>query len=236
MVFLLNTTLFLLVVLTIATSSKADVTITPSVAIQNSLSPFSLRIFRGCSTTSPVSVNITVGIPTEVSFVNAHRVRGWDMVITSASISWSNGNLPGGEYEDFGMLIQVPEAADGTRIFFPVTQTCADFSTIFHSLRLSSASPTPPVTGDRPAPFLTLSSNGTTVPLEVLLKGSGVDIEALRRVAGAPVTGITPGITSPTATFPVGPNTAGAASASLGRGVSGWALGGVISFAVGLVW
>ncbi|KAJ3100272.1 hypothetical protein HDU96_010387 [Phlyctochytrium bullatum] len=326
----------LLMLLAIGGGIRADVSLSPGVAIPGSLISASLRRLRdgykGCIGTSPTT-QITIGIPDDVLFANAHRAAGWSLSLkyrngapsttstttttttianlaaavtapqpspsgpsltaapestvttapaavvrrqlqpavnvtadtpTLSSITWSNGNLAPGEYEDFEILILVPNGPDGKRIYFPVFQYCGapSSSVLAYNARTEGPGqpggppllPIPPVTAPAPAATTTgtitaettLASAPASLPAPYITlgaNGTALRLEALLAGSGVDAQKLraVAGASATSATFsngiPVPAAATTSARAAAGRGVAG-AVGAAVVAVVGwgLVW
>jgi uncharacterized protein YcnI len=75
-------------------------------------------------------------------------------------IAWTGGSIPGDFYDEFLMLVTLPDAPVGTVIYFPVVQECG--STIVRWIEMPLAGEDPDSL-DHPAPSVTLT-NGKAAP------------------------------------------------------------------------
>ncbi len=99
-----------------------------------------LKIGHGCESSPTIAVRVR--IPEGVVAVVPEAKPGWqletkveayaapvqvsDQMVTEGvrEIVWSGGNLPDGQDETFVFSSQLPDAAPGTVIYFPVVQEC----------------------------------------------------------------------------------------------------------------
>ncbi len=124
----------------LASTVLGHATINPPVSV-GSYSQGNIRIGHGCNKTSTIAV--TVQIPQNVTSVRPTKVfsfpqlaiktrplavpivtEGGNVTEEVDSITWSGGSLPDNEYQDFGIAFKLPPVADGTVLYFPVTQQC----------------------------------------------------------------------------------------------------------------
>jgi uncharacterized protein YcnI len=97
-----------------------------------SYSQANVRVPHGCNKSA--TLRVIVQIPQGVGSVKPTRVAGWRLsmeqrklpvpVTTESgtideevdSVSWSEGNLPDDEYQDFGLTFKLPPVEDGTKV------------------------------------------------------------------------------------------------------------------------
>lgn len=133
---LLSTALLML----IATPAMAHVTANPNNGAAGNYFQTSLRITHGCGESDTTA--ITVKIPDGIISVRPQAKPGWKITITRrqladpvnighgkmakeavAEITW-RGKLPHDQYDDFGMIMKLPNK-EGETLWFPTVQTCA---------------------------------------------------------------------------------------------------------------
>ncbi|KAI8847587.1 hypothetical protein BC829DRAFT_418200 [Chytridium lagenaria] len=173
----------LLPLLLLITTASCDVVITPSIGAPSQLLPLTLRIFKGCIGVSP-TVNVSIDVPTEIQFININRKSGWDVETLGrdvpggvmvagenvtrvvSGVRWTGGLIRQGEFEDFNLLVQVPNGPDGSRLYFPVIQTCQDAQSLSSTLRTTTTTQifSNGTFATLPAPSLTIATNGTLTP------------------------------------------------------------------------
>ncbi|MGE3623779.1 MAG: YcnI family protein [Bdellovibrionales bacterium] len=156
-----------------AVPAAAHVTANPSNAIAGTYFQTSFRITHGCEDSDTVAVQIQ--IPEGVMSVHPQAKPGWSVKISKYklpepvdtghgkmadeavnAVSWTGGNLPADQYDDFGVVMKLP-AAKGRVLWFPVIQQCRSGENrwveipaegqSWHSL-------------ERPAPFVKLATGG----------------------------------------------------------------------------
>ncbi|KAJ3102381.1 hypothetical protein HDU97_000588 [Phlyctochytrium planicorne] len=173
------------VLATFAPSTFSAVSLSPPAAPPNTIVETSIRVYRGCANTG--TTRVSVEFPNEIVFANAQTHPGWKVEfqyrnlsapasvegasVTSAvsTISWYDNVVEPDYYEDFGLLFQSPAVADGTKVFFTISQNCKN--------------PDTPII--RQTAAVTINRNGTLLSLSDLLQGSGVDAQALVRIAAS---------------------------------------------------
>ncbi|KAJ3267795.1 hypothetical protein HDV01_004029 [Terramyces sp. JEL0728] len=158
----------------LAASVLGHATINPPVA-SSAYAAFIIRIPHGCNSTS--TLDVTVQIPKGVTSVKPKKIYGWRLSTTSRNldtpitaengaqitseldtITWSDGNLPDSEFEEFPLTVKLPfPASDGTKFYFPTIQRCVTGSNNWTQV------PTPGVSLQFPAPALTVMANNTLV-------------------------------------------------------------------------
>jgi uncharacterized protein YcnI len=69
-------------------------------------------------------------------------------------IDWTGGSIPGDFYDEFVMLVELPDAAPGTVIYFPTIQECGATTVRWIEMPLAGEAPE---SLDYPAPSVTLS-------------------------------------------------------------------------------
>lgn len=123
-----------------ACPALAHVTANPNEGEAGSYFQTSLRIAHGCEK-SPTTA-IRVSIPEGITSARPQAKPGWKVKIAKkklpqpiegphgtmidevvTDITWSGGKLPSDHYDDFGLLLKLPEK--GEVLWFPVVQTCA---------------------------------------------------------------------------------------------------------------
>jgi uncharacterized protein YcnI len=154
----------------VAMPALAHVTANPNEGKAGNYFQTSFRITHGCDGHATKAVRIK--IPEGVLSVHPQFKPGWKVKITKvklphpvttghgktvdeavSAVTWSGARLPDDQYDEFGLVMKLPERADET-LWFPVTQICegatSDWAEIptegqeWHSLQ-------------RPAPFVKLT-------------------------------------------------------------------------------
>ncbi|KAJ3311624.1 hypothetical protein HDV04_003888 [Boothiomyces sp. JEL0838] len=158
----------------IAGTALAHATINPPVT-NTAYAAFIVRVPHGCNSTN--TLQVTVQIPKGVTSVKPKKIYGWRLststrnldtpittesgaVITTEidSVTWTDGNLPDSEFEEFPLSVKLPfPATDGTKFYFPVIQQCVVGSNNWTQI------PGPGVPLQFPAPSLVVMANNTLV-------------------------------------------------------------------------
>jgi uncharacterized protein YcnI len=100
-----------------------------------------LLVPHGCEA-SPTTT-LRVQIPENIYVVRPQQKTGWDVQIVKKPLSppvagphgktitdkiteiiWSNGNLADEFYDEFGLIVKLPDQPAGTKLVFPVVQQC----------------------------------------------------------------------------------------------------------------
>lgn len=121
-------------------AATAHVTIDPVQANANNYFRAALRVPHGCKG-SPTT-RIRVRIPEGVLSVKAQVKPGWTISIvrstlvvpvddghgnkiteTVSEVGWSGGRLDDAHFEEFGLVMRLPDRA-GSTLYFPVVQDC----------------------------------------------------------------------------------------------------------------
>lgn len=131
-----------LVTLVSATASFAHIVADPAEAKPGSYFRTALRIGHGCGAGKPTTA-IRVTIPDGVSNASAQPKPGWEIKVETtklekpidaghgrmtdtvvSAISWSGGSLPNEQFDEFGLVLKLPNEP-GRQFWLPVVQTCA---------------------------------------------------------------------------------------------------------------
>jgi periplasmic copper chaperone A len=163
--------------LLLATTAYAHASMQPPVSA-GSYSQANVRVPHGCNKSA--TLRVIIQIPQGVGSVKPTRVFGWRLQIdqrqlpvpvTTESgtidqevdiVTYSEGNLPDNEYQDFGLTFKLPPSEDGTKFYFPVIQDCGNgLWTNWTEIPKDGNKPR------YPAPALTVMKNGTLALAEV---------------------------------------------------------------------
>ncbi len=149
----------------IAGPAAAHVTLAPNQAQAGTSIRTALRVPHGCDGSATTAIKVT--IPEGVVGVKPMPKAGWTVATEIApyakpytshgktisdgvkSITWSGGNLPDAQYEEFIFIGSVQADAGGQNLAFPVLQTCEKGATDWSEMAMQGQ-PMPP----RPAPLL----------------------------------------------------------------------------------
>ena len=126
--------------LTLTNPSYAHVTANPDAGLAGSYFQTSFRISHGCESSDTISIHID--IPPGFITLRPQNKPGWTVSIEKrkldnpvdaghgkmvneefSAVSWKGGVLPDSQYDEFGILVKLPEGDERT-FYFPVTQTC----------------------------------------------------------------------------------------------------------------
>lgn len=126
--------------LAVASPSAAHVTLDPAPARADSYYKAVLRVPHGCNG-SPTR-RIRVRIPDGVTSVKPQPKTGWTLEIAKkklaqplddghggkitevvGEVGWSGGRLPDEQFDEFAMMLKLPDAPNAT-LYFPVVQDC----------------------------------------------------------------------------------------------------------------
>jgi uncharacterized protein YcnI len=124
----------------IAMPAMAHVTANPNQGPAGNYFQTSLRIAHGCDKSATTSVTVT--IPESVMTVHPQAKPGWKIRMKKSplthemdmghgkmtmevvsEITWT-GKLPADQYDDFGLLMKLPDDS-GKTLWFPTVQKCA---------------------------------------------------------------------------------------------------------------
>lgn len=130
-----------LAISTTAIPTFAHVSADPAEAQPGSYFRTALRVPHGCN--GQPTTAIRVGFPDGIVSVKAQAKPGWKVqsetktllqpVSTGhgkqshtapSAVSWSGGSLPDDQFDEFGLVLKLPDAP-GTQFWLPVVQTCA---------------------------------------------------------------------------------------------------------------
>jgi len=121
------------------TPASAHVTANPNKGEAGTYFQTSFRVSHGCDGSPTKSVKIT--LPAGFITVKPQYKAGWKLDIVKrkldkpvraahgktateefAQIVWSGGNLPDEQYDEFGLLVKLPDTVG--KLWFPVIQEC----------------------------------------------------------------------------------------------------------------
>jgi periplasmic copper chaperone A len=123
-----------------ARAADAHVTANPDEGVAGRYAQTSFRVSHGCSGTPTIAVRVK--IPESVIQVRPQVKPGWDVEIkkrtlpqpidvghgvriveTVDEVVWRGGPLPDAYYDEFGLVMKLPDVA-GQTLWFPVVQEC----------------------------------------------------------------------------------------------------------------
>lgn len=121
--------------------SNAHITASPNELPADGFGRIALRVPHGC-TGSP-TLAVRVRIPEGLIAVKPEVKPGWKIdlktrkldkpvelgegrIITEVveEVAWRGGPLPDAYFEEFGLVMRVPAAEEGTKLWFPTVQEC----------------------------------------------------------------------------------------------------------------
>jgi uncharacterized protein YcnI len=126
--------------LVVAAPAAAHVTANPSTAPSDGYAVVEFQVPHGCDGSATTSLSLR--IPEGVVSVKPEAVAGWKVstkigkyaepvdlfgeTITEGvkEVTWSGGNLPDDQYQDFGLSVKFPPLDPGTKLSFPAVQRC----------------------------------------------------------------------------------------------------------------
>jgi copper(I)-binding protein/uncharacterized protein YcnI len=131
-----------LVTLVSIPASFAHIVADPAEAKPDSYFRTALRVGHGCGAGKPTTA-IRVTIPDGISNASAQPKPGWEIKVETtklekpidaghgrmtdtvvSAISWSGGSLPNEQFDEFGLVLKLPNEP-GKQFWLPVVQTCA---------------------------------------------------------------------------------------------------------------
>lgn len=126
--------------LCVASSAYAHVTANPNHGTAGQYFETKFRVSHGCEGSDTISISIT--LPKGTVVAKPQNKAGWSAAVTKSKlpapvsaghgkmtdeqideIIWSNGSLPDDQYDEFGVILKLPEKT-GETLYFPVVQTC----------------------------------------------------------------------------------------------------------------
>src|SRR5262245_950273 len=95
-----------------------------------------LAVGQGCG--DAASTTIRIRLDSRIVSARPMAKPGWDVKVTRETvkqkdgtslqvpreIAWSGGTIPGDFYDEFVMLVKMPDGPPGSLVFFPVVQEC----------------------------------------------------------------------------------------------------------------
>lgn len=152
-----------------ATASFAHIVADPAEAKPGSYFRTALRVGHGCGAGKPTTA-IRVTIPNGISNASAQPKPGWEIKVETtklekpidaghgrmtdtvvSAISWSGGSLPNEQFDEFGLVLKLPNEP-GKQFWLPIVQTCAGGETRWDQI------PAAGQRADRPAAMIRIAS------------------------------------------------------------------------------
>lgn len=131
-----------LALLTVSSASLAHIVADPAEAQPGSYFRTALRVGHGCGAGKPTTA-IRVSIPAGVANASPQPKTGWEIKVETtklaqpidaghgrktetvvSAITWSGGSLPNEQFDEFGLVLKLPDAP-GAQLWLPIVQTCA---------------------------------------------------------------------------------------------------------------
>lgn len=122
--------------------AAAHIVADPAEAKPGSYFRTALRVGHGCGAGKPTT-SVRVTIPEGIANASAQPKPGWEIKVETAklaqpidaghghktdtvvsAITWSGGSLPNEQFDEFGLVLKLPDAP-GKQFWLPVVQTCA---------------------------------------------------------------------------------------------------------------
>jgi uncharacterized protein YcnI len=108
-----------------AAPASAHVTLAESSAKAGSSTVATFRVTHGCDGSPTTALRIAV--PSGIPSAHPQPKPGWTLAIDHdgdrvTAITWSGGNLPSDEFDEFAVMLKLPK--DAGTLVFPATQTC----------------------------------------------------------------------------------------------------------------
>lgn len=121
-------------------SAYAHVTANPNTGLADNYFETKFRVSHGCDGSATTAV--TIKMPQGIVNVKPQFKPGWTAEVKKKKlpapvnaghgkmtdeqvdeITWRGGPLPDDQYDEFGIVLKLPDSA-GSTLYFPVTQTC----------------------------------------------------------------------------------------------------------------
>jgi len=126
----------------LASPSFAHIVADPAEAKPGSYFRTALRVGHGCGAGKPTTA-VRVTIPEGIANASAQPKPGWEIKVETtklaqpidaghgnktdtvvSAITWSGGSLPNEQFDEFGLVLKLPDAP-GQQFWLPIVQTCA---------------------------------------------------------------------------------------------------------------
>lgn len=157
----------------VAAPAMAHVTANPDKGTAGAYFQTSLRITHGCDGSGTTAVHVK--IPAGILSVRAQAKPGWQVTVTKRKLEhpaaaihgktmteavdevvWTGGPLLDEQYDDFGLVMKLPDAA-GQTLWFPTVQQCANGENRWVEIPANGAEWHSLA---KPAPFVKLAPSG----------------------------------------------------------------------------
>lgn len=171
-----------LVTLLSVPAAFAHIVADPAEAKPGSYFRTALRVGHGCGAGKPTTA-IRVAIPEGVSSVSAQPKPGWDIKVETTrlekpvdaghgrvtdtvvnAVSWSGGSLPNEQFDEFGLVLKLPDAP-GKQLWLPVVQTCEGGEARWDQI------PAAGQRAERPAAMIRIADHGGSMQMAQMSHG-----------------------------------------------------------------
>lgn len=141
-----------------STASFAHIVADPSEARPGSYFRTALRVSHGCGAGKPTTA-VRVLIPEGIANASPQPKTGWEVKVETAklaqpidaghgrktdtvvgAITWSGGSLPNEQFDEFGLVLKLPDAP-GRQLWLSIVQTCAGGETRWDQVPAAGQSP-----------------------------------------------------------------------------------------------
>lgn len=138
-------------------SAWAHIVADPALAQPGSYFRTALRVGHGCD--GQPTTAIRVRFPAGIVSATPQAKTGWQIGIERrklekpvagahgkmtdseiAAISWSRGSLPGDQFDEFGLVVMIPQTP-GAKLWLPVEQTCTESTVNWDQIPAAGQSP-----------------------------------------------------------------------------------------------
>jgi uncharacterized protein YcnI len=123
-----STATLALVLLALAGTAQAHVTVDPKAAPAGGFQVVRFRVGHGCHDTA-TTTGLSIQLPPGVAAVRPQPKAGWTLTIDRSSprnvtaVTW-RGQLPPDQFDEFAIYLRLPATAE--TLYFPTAQSCGD--------------------------------------------------------------------------------------------------------------
>ncbi|MCW0235990.1 MAG: DUF1775 domain-containing protein [Ferrovibrio sp.] len=161
----------------LSSTAYAHIVADPAEAQPGSYFRTALRVGHGCGAGKPTTA-IRVSIPEGIANASAQPKPGWEIKVETtrleqpidaghgrktdtvvSAVSWSGGSLPNEQFDEFGLVLKLPDAP-GRQLWLPVVQTCAGGETRWDQI---------PAAGqrvERPAALIRIAGDNSAMQMQ----------------------------------------------------------------------